>query len=197
MASKDLIDSTLSALDFCLKGRNDFFLTTSFGYQSSLLFFLMAELGVPVKCLYIRSSLSEYGVDEQMDYVTNNFHIDLKVVDRSHWLESELRGQDFFTLDAGRRQSICRNLKREPLLEYIKSNAFKIWISGIRRDQTDARGAVRFMSVTDLSVIKLSPLFGWSKQEVKNLIIDNKLRVNADYFDLCKVNEFKECGLHL
>ena len=185
MASKELIDSTLSALDFCLKGRNDFFLTTSFGYQSSLLFFLMAELGV-----------SEHGVDEQMDYVTNNFHIDLKIVDRSHWLESELRGQDFFTLDAGRRESICRNLKREPLLEYIKSNAFKIWISGIRRDQTEARGAVRFMSVTDLSVIKLSPLFEWSRIEVKNLIIDNNLRINADYFDLCKVNELKECGLH-
>lgn len=38
MASKDLIDSTLSALDFCLKGSDDFFLTTSFGYQSSLFF---------------------------------------------------------------------------------------------------------------------------------------------------------------
>lgn len=57
----------------------------------------------------------------------------------------------FFTLDAGRRESICRNLKREPLLEYIKSKSFKIWISGIRGDQTETRGAVRFMSVTDLN----------------------------------------------
>ena len=196
MAAKELIDNTISALDFCLKGRNDFFLTTSFGYQSSLLFFLMAELGVSVKCLYIRSSLSEHGVDEQMDYVNNNFHIDLKVVDRSHWLESELRDQDFFTLDADRRKSICKNLKREPLLDYIKSNSFKIWISGIRRDQTEARGEVRFMSVTDLNVIKLSPLFGWSRLEVQKLIKDNNLRVNADYMDLCKLNESKECGLH-
>tara|TARA_B110000902_G_C14097406_1_gene509310 strand:- start:112 stop:585 length:474 start_codon:yes stop_codon:yes gene_type:complete len=156
----------------------------------------MAELGVPVKCLYIRSSLSDRGIEEQLDYVTNNFNIDLKVVDRSHWLESELRGQDFFTLDAGRRESICRNLKREPLLNYIKSNSFKVWISGIRRDQTDARGAVEFMSVTDLSVIKLSPLFEWSWLEVKNLIIDNNLRINADHFDLCKINDIKECGLH-
>ena len=42
MASKELIDSTLSALDFCLKGRDDFFLMTSFGYQSALIFFLFA-----------------------------------------------------------------------------------------------------------------------------------------------------------
>ena len=197
MATKELIDNTLSAIDFCLKGRNDFFLTTSFGYQSSLLFFLMAELGVPVRCLYIRSNLSENGVEEQMDYVTNNFHIDLKVVDRSHWLESELSGQDFFALDEDKRKSICRNLKREPLLDYIKSNSFKIWISGIRRDQTESRGKVQFMSVTDLNVIKLSPLFAWSRLEVQNLLKYNNLRVNADYLDLCKLNESKECGLHL
>ena len=196
MASKKLINSTLSALDFALKGRNDFFLTTSFGYQSSLLFFLMAELGISMRCLYIRSGLSSGGIEEQIDYATNKFDIDLRVVDRSHWLEGELRGQEFLTLDDHRRESICKNLKREPLLEYIKSHSFKVWISGIRKDQTDARSAIQFMEVTDLEVIKLSPLFAWSKLDVKNLIIGNDLKVNADYFDLCKFNESKECGLH-
>ena len=33
--------------------------------------------------------------------------------------------------------------------------------------------------------------------EVQNLLKDNNLRVNADYLDLCKLNESKECGLHL
>ena len=197
MASKILIDSTLSALDFCLKGREDFFITTSFGYQSSLLFFLMAELGVPVKCLYVKSNLSMYGIDKQMDYVTNNFDVDLKIVDRCKWLEGELKGQDFLSLDIARRKDICRNLKREPLLEYIRTNSFKIWISGIRKDQTETRSAIQFMSVTDLSVIKLSPLFAWSKEDVKNLIENNNLQVNAEYVDLCKFNESKECGLHL
>ncbi len=196
MNSKELIDNTISALDFCLKDRSDYFLTTSFGYQSSLLFFLMAELGVSAKCLYIKSSLSQSGVEKQMDYVTSNFSIDLTVVDRTDWLESELQGQDFIKLDSNRRKSICKNLKREPLLKYIEDNCFKIWISGIRRDQTDSRNEVQFISVTDLNVIKLSPLFKWSREEVKNLIIDNNLRVNSEYYDLCKFNDSKECGLH-
>ena len=156
----------------------------------------MAELGKPIKCLYIKSNLSERGVDEQMAYITNKFKIDLNVVDRSNWLKNQLKGKDFFSLENDKRKYICRNLKREPLLDFIKKNSFKIWISGIRRDQTDARGKVRFMSVTDLSVIKLSPLFEWSKEEVKNLIIENNLRVNVDHYDLCKLNESKECGLH-
>tara|TARA_B100000900_G_C19985329_1_gene475481 strand:- start:26 stop:499 length:474 start_codon:yes stop_codon:yes gene_type:complete len=157
----------------------------------------MAELGVPVKCLYVKSNLSMNGIDRQMDYVTNNFDVDLKIVDRCKWLEGELKGQDFLSLDTARRKDICRNLKREPLLEYINTNSFKIWISGIRKDQTETRSAIQFMSVTDLSVIKLSPLFAWSKEDVKNLIENNNLQVNAEYVDLCKFNESKECGLHL
>ena len=196
MASKKLIENTLASLDFCLKGRKDFFLTSSFGYQSSLLFFLMAELGVHVRCLYVRSNLSMHGIDQQMDYIINNFDVDLEVVDRSDWLKNELRGDEFLMLDSDRRESICRNLKRQPLLDYIKSNSFKIWISGIRKDQTEARGAIQFMSVTDLSVIKLSPLFAWSKNDVKDLMINNNLKVNAEYVDLCKFNESNECGLH-
>ena len=99
MASKKLIDSTLSALDFALKGRNDFFLTTSFGYQSSLLFFLMAELGVSMSCLYVKSNLSSGGIEEQIDYAINKFDIDLTMVDRSDWLDTELRGQEFLTIE--------------------------------------------------------------------------------------------------
>ena len=48
--------------------------------------------------------------------MTKNLDVDLKIIDRSHWLESELRGQDFLTLDTAKRKSICKNLKREPLL---------------------------------------------------------------------------------
>ena len=129
-------------------------------------------------------------------HAQKKFDIDLTMVDRSDWLDTELRGQEFLTIEEQRREAICKNLKREPLLEYIKSHSFKIWISGIRKDQTDARSSIQFIDVTDLEVIKLSPLFAWSKLDVRNLLIDNDLKINSDYFDLCKFNESKECGLH-
>jgi phosphoadenosine phosphosulfate reductase len=131
-----------------------------------------------------------------MDYVLNRFDVNLEIIDRSCWLENELQGQEFLSLQTDRRISLCKNLKRGPLLEYIKNHSFKVWASGIRKDQTASRSTVHFMEVTDLSVIKISPLVAWTKSDVDNLIIDNKLKVNPDYFDLCKFNESKECGLH-
>jgi phosphoadenosine phosphosulfate reductase len=196
MASKELIDSTLSALDFCLKGRDDFFLTTSFGYQSALIFFLFAEIGVSPKCLFIKSKLAAGGIDQQIDYLTARYDIDLHVVDRDAWLEEELRGQDFMSLEGERKKFICANLKREPLLDFIRKNSLKIWISAIRKDQTQSRAATQFMEVTDLNVIKVSPLYAWTKAEARGLILSHELSVNNEYFDLCKLNETKECGLH-
>lgn len=191
-----LIDKTLSSLEFSLMERNDFFITTSFGYQSSLLFFLMNELGVDFKCLYIKSDLAIGGVDQQMNYLTKKYKVELSVVDRNEWLESNLKGRDFMNLNLQERKNICKNLKREPLLNYIKENNLKIWISGIRKDQTKDREATQFLEVTDLNVIKISPLFSWSKTQAADLILDNGLRVNKEYNDLCKMNDTKECGLH-
>lgn len=191
-----LIDKTLSSLDFSLNGRDDFFLTTSFGYQSALLFFLFSELGLPIKCLFIKSDLSISGIDKQKDYITNKFEIDLKIIDRSSWLEEQLKGENFVDLDQNKKREICKNLKREPLLKYIKENSYKIWISGIRKDQTEPRKSIQFMEVTDLNVIKISPLFFWSREDIKNLIVKNNLKVNSEHLDLCKLNDTKECGLH-
>ena len=131
-----------------------------------------------------------------MEYAIKKFDIDLDVVDRSHWLERQLRGREFHTLDQDIRKYVCKNLKRESLLEYIKSNSFKICISGIRKAQTASRSAIQFMKVTDLSVIKLAPLFSWSELDVRSIILDNNLQANADYYHMCKFNDSKECGLH-
>lgn len=196
MKSKALIDKTLSALEFSLSGRADFFLTTSFGFQSSLLFFLFSEIGVKPKCLFVKSQLATGGIDRQMDYLLDKYDIDLSIVDRSSWLDHELHGNDFMDLSESKRKLLCSDLKRQPLLDYIKSNSFKIWVSGIRKDQSQSRKSVEFIEVTDLNVIKISPLFAWSKIDVSDLISANKLKINSEYVDLCKLNDSKECGLH-
>lgn len=192
----NLLNETLASLEFSLKGRDDFFLTTSFGYQSALLFFLFSEIAYVPKCLFVKSKLSGGGIEKQMDYVNSKFQIDLHVVDRDDWLEKQLCGREFLDFDATQRKQFCRSVKRDPLLEFIKLHSLKVWVSGIRKDQTESRGKIKFMEVTDLGVIKLSPLYDWSKSEVEDLMKSNNLQCNLDYFDFCKLNASKECGLH-
>ena len=193
---RQLIDRTINALDVTLKGRDDTFMTTSFGYQSALLFYMLTEIDQKPKCLYVSSDLASGGVDEHARYLQETFDIDLRVVDRQHWLEEKLNGRSFIDLTESERRSICRELKRKPLKEFIDANTFKIWISGIRKDQSNLRKNVQYIEKTDLNVVKVSPLYSWTASEVRDFLQYTNLRPNTEYYDLCKENAFKECGLH-
>ena len=77
------------------------------------------------------------------------------------------------------------------LLGYIKQNSYSIWVSGIRKDQTPSRMNSRFIDVTDLNAIKISPLVLGQKMMLK-LLKNNSLRFNHSYFDMCKANDSRE-----
>lgn len=80
---------------------------------------------------------------------------------------------------------------------YIAKNNFEVWISGIRRSQTKHTQSLRVLDVTDLGVVKLSPLAGWSDEEVGGVLNYLGLPVNLEYYDMCKFNSSRECGLHI
>jgi 3'-phosphoadenosine 5'-phosphosulfate sulfotransferase (PAPS reductase)/FAD synthetase len=147
--------------------------------------------------LFVKSRLASAGVSREMDNISSTFGIKLHIVCRDDWLEAKLFARDFMDLVESERREICKLLKRDLLLEFIKKNSFKIWLSGIRKDQTVSRRRLDFLEVTDLNVIKISPMFNWFRQQTTDLLALNNLRCNIDYYDLCKVNESMEWGLHL
>ena len=196
-STNHFLEKTINSLSFCLDGRNDVFVTTSFGYQSSLLFHILREFDISIKCFSIISPLSYGGIDEQKDYILNKYDIDLTEEDRTAWLNEQLEGRDFMMLEEEERRSICREMKRKPLIDFIKKNKFEIWISGIRRDQNENRKDIKFIEATDLDVLKISPLFSWTISDVREIMKASNLRTNDDYVDLCKLNSKMECGLHI
>ena len=191
------IDTTVNALGFTLSDRSDVFFTTSYGYQSALLFALIDAAGLRAKCLFVSSRLSFGGVDAQRDTLDKKFSFDVTEVSRNVWLEQRLScGEQFLGLENHERSLICRELKREPVMEFIAKNNIGVWITGIRRAQTMSRRETRFLDVTDMGVIKVAPLADWTNYQVRQALTHLDLPRNPDYVDLCKQNEKKECGLH-
>ena len=191
-----LIDKTIKTLNYSFSERDDVFFTTSFGYQSALLFALLSEAGVTMNCLAIRSRLAYGGIDEHSDILINNYSFNLTVIDRNEWLTSYLGNSHFLDLDQTKRREVCRELKRKPVTEFIKRNDYGIWITGIRREQTEKRRETRFMDTTDMGVVKIAPMASWGDDDVRRALAAFDLPANNKYVDLCKYNDAKECGLH-
>ncbi len=191
-----LIDTTVSAINFCFSDRKDIFFTTSFGYQSALLFALISEAGLPLNCISVQSQLSYGDIEKHRDILVNKFNVNLTQVNRDQWLAKSLNKKDFMTLNEDSRKQICRDLKREPVMNFIKENNFGLWITGIRREQTLTRKELRFIDVTDMGVVKIAPMAIWTNDDVKRALDVFNLPSNEKYVDLCKETASRECGLH-
>jgi phosphoadenosine phosphosulfate reductase len=197
LSFEKMLQPVIEGLRFSLLDRTDVFFTTSFGYQSELLFFLMREANINADCVFIKSPLTVGGVQEQKDFLLAKYSVrDFIEIDRSEWVRSVLDGRDFLDLDEKTRKLVCRSLKRAPLIDYIETKAMKAWVTGIRRDQTPNRESSHFIDATDMGVIKISPMFNWTSLQVSEIVEFLGLKTNNEYVDFCKINTERECGLH-
>jgi phosphoadenosine phosphosulfate reductase len=82
----------------------------------------------------------------------------------------------YFSKDA--RLNCCAVRKVEPLNRAL-AGAFA-WVTGLRADQSDERGAVTLVSRDpERGLIKVAPLFDWSRDEVAEFCAAHKVPVSA------------------
>lgn len=71
----------------------------------------------------------------------------------------------------------CSLRKVEPLRRALKP--YSAWAAGIRRDETEARRAIRVVEWdAHRSIVKVNPLAAWTQAQVDQYIVDNDLVVN-------------------
>jgi phosphoadenosine phosphosulfate reductase len=67
----------------------------------------------------------------------------------------------------------CYLHKVQPMQNVLKN--FKVWISGIRRDQTSARANAQILELHDDGLLKINPLLNWTKADVKRYAEEHHL----------------------
>jgi phosphoadenosine phosphosulfate reductase len=76
------------------------------------------------------------------------------------------------------RIECCRIRKVEPLNRALEGK--KVWISGIRADQSDNRKKMEWLEYDeDKKILKFYPLFNWSYEQVRDFIKQNNVPYNT------------------
>ena len=73
----------------------------------------------------------------------------------------------------------CYLHKVQPMQKALKN--FKVWISGIRRDQTAVRANAKILELQDDGLLKVNPLLNWTKTDVKNYMEEYRLPTHPLY----------------
>jgi len=95
-----------------------------------------------------------------------------------------------------RHDEFTRQVKLEPFDRALADFAPDIWLTGIRREETDHRKALDTVSLDNRGIVKVAPIFYWSDDEVDAYMEAHQLPTCRHYFDPTKVFDGRECGLH-
>lgn len=102
------------------------------------------------------------------------FFPDYKAVE--HMVET--RGINLFYHSIENRKLCCNIRKIEPLKRALKGN--KVWITGLRKEQSPTRQDMRFAEWDGVNkIIKVNPLLNWTEAQVWDYIHKNKIPYNA------------------
>ena len=90
-----------------------------------------------------------------------------------------------------------QQVKLEPFTRAMKEHQPDVWFTNLRKGQTAFRDSINIVSVSKDGIVKVSPFYNWSDDELDAYLVEKNLSNEFIYFDPTKVESNRECGLHI
>ncbi|MFD0760700.1 phosphoadenosine phosphosulfate reductase family protein [Lutibacter aestuarii] len=87
-------------------------------------------------------------------------------------------------------------VKLEPFNRAMKEHRPDVWFTNLRKGQTAFRDSIDIVSKSKDGLLKVSPFYHWTDEELDTYLKERNLPNEFKYFDPTKVLENRECGLH-
>jgi len=108
--------------------------------------------------------------------------------------EAALGGIPVYTDPA--HQVFAENFKLEPFRRAMDQHKPDIWLTALRKEQTEFRQSLNVFTQDAKGTLKVAPLFHWSEAQMREYLAANDLPNEDSYYDPTKALENRECGLH-
>ena len=172
--------------------------TTSMGRNAALMLHLVSEVDNSVPTIWVDTGYNLRDTYVVAERLIRDLQLDMHVY--SPQMTSERRNAimgGIPTVDEEERhQEFTRQLKPEPFAQALSDFAPEIWLTGIRKEETEHRQSLDIVSMDNRGIIKVAPIFYWSEDDVEDYMERFELPTCKHYFDPTKVHDGRECGLH-
>lgn len=172
--------------------------TTSFGRNAAVMLHLVKEVDRSVPTIWVDTGYNLRDTYVVAERLIRDLEVNIHVY--SPQMTSERRNAimgGIPTVDEEERhQDFTRQVKLEPFAQALAEFSPEVWLTGIRREETEHRQSLDIVSMDNRGIIKVAPIFYWSEDEVEDYMELFDLPTCKHYFDPTKVLDGRECGLH-
>lgn len=99
-------------------------------------------------------------------------------------------------VNSSKHEEFTRQVKLEPFQRAMAQQQPDLWFTNLRKGQTAFRDSIDILSYSKDGLLKVSPFYYWSDEELDLYLSEKGLPNEFKYFDPTKVLGNRECGLH-
>jgi len=101
------------------------------------------------------------------------------------------------SIDDPKHKDFTAQVKLEPFSRAMAEHQPDVWFTNLRKGQTAFRDSINVVSQSKDGIIKVSPFYNWSDEQLDVYLKERELSNEFTYFDPTKVESNRECGLHI
>lgn len=171
--------------------------TTSFGVYSAVLLKTISKHDDNIKVIWCDTLFNSEETYHHAQNLTRNYDLNLlrycSKMEKDE-IESSI---GFPSLEDDNFQEFSEVVKLEPFRRALDEHQPDVWFTNIRVRQTEYRNKKDILSLSKDGILKVSPFYYWTDEELDKYLEENELPKNNNYFDPVKVLSSRECGIHL
>lgn len=170
--------------------------TTSFGRYSEVLLSSMSKFDKGIKVIWCDTLLNNKSTYEHASKMISKYQLNIhkyQALKSKREIESTFSDQSF---NDDKFTEFANLLKIEPFKRALEEHDPEVWFTNIRVRQTEYRDTKDILSYSKDGILKVSPFYYWSDNDLNNYIQTYGLKKNNDYFDPIKALKNRECGIH-
>ena len=172
--------------------------TTSMGRNAAVMLHLVAAVDRSLPTIWVDTGYNLRDTYVVAERLIRDLELNIHVY--SPQMTSERRNAimgGIPTVDETERHGeFTRQVKLEPFDRALQEFAPEVWLTGIRREETEHRKTLDIVSMDSRGILKVAPIFYWSDDAVEQYMARHRLATCRHYFDPTKVQDGRECGLH-
>jgi len=174
------------------------FCSSSFGPFSAVTLHMATRLQPQIPVIWIDSGYGTAAMYRYVDEVTAQLKLNLYIVrPRRSRAHREAADGPLPEVGSPGHAAFTEEVKLEPFDRAVRELGGKVWITGIRAEETAERARMEPVSLARDGIIRVAPVLQWNSRQMHEYLKRHHLPNNFDYFDPTKVEDRRECGLHV
>ena len=195
--NKELATKTpVEIVQWALKNAKKPIITTNFRPYEAAILHLVTSVDSKIKVIWC-----DTGYNTSSTYIHAEELIESLALDIQLYIPKQTAAHRDVVLgipqvDDPKHQLFTEQVKLEPFNRAMTAHKPDVWFTNLRKGQTAFRDSIDIVSQGADGVLKVSPFYDWSDEQLDGYLALNKLPNEFKYFDPTKVLGNRECGLH-